>query len=46
MELPIFEKKLNKVKVLLDKYSQDHNETPKKNKTKNKVDEPCGKISS
>ncbi|CAI9292666.1 unnamed protein product [Lactuca saligna] len=44
-ELPISEKKLNKVKVLLDKYSQDHNETPKKNKTKNKVDEPCGKSS-
>ncbi|KAL4563144.1 hypothetical protein LXL04_027178 [Taraxacum kok-saghyz] len=44
-DLPISEKKLNKVKVLLDKYSQDHIETPKKNKSKTKIDEPCGKSS-
>ncbi|KAI3823918.1 hypothetical protein L1987_05363 [Smallanthus sonchifolius] len=45
-ELPISEKKLNKVKILLNKYSsQDHNESLRKNKNKNKIDEACGKSS-
>ncbi|KAK9056353.1 hypothetical protein SSX86_027443 [Deinandra increscens subsp. villosa] len=36
-ELPISEKRLNKVKILLNKYSsQDHKESLKKNKNKNK----------
>ncbi|KAJ0451628.1 putative transcription factor interactor and regulator C3H-WRC/GRF family [Helianthus annuus] len=43
-ELTISEKKLGKVKVLLNKYgSQDHNESLRKNK--NKIDEACGKSS-
>ncbi|KAL8228671.1 hypothetical protein R6Q57_013571 [Mikania cordata] len=45
-ELPVSEKKLNKVKILLNKYSsQDHSESLRKNKNKNKIDEACGKSS-
>lgn len=41
-EVPISERKLNKVKILLNKYSsQDHDD----NKINNKLDEPCGKSS-
>ncbi|XP_024992409.1 lysine-specific demethylase JMJ25 isoform X2 [Cynara cardunculus var. scolymus] len=45
-ELPISEKKLNKVKVLLNKYSsQDQNEFSEKNKAKNEMNQPCGRSS-
>ncbi|XP_076940879.1 lysine-specific demethylase JMJ28-like [Bidens hawaiensis] len=45
-ELLISEKKLNKVKILLKKYSsQDHNESSRKNKNKNIIDDACGKSS-
>ncbi|KAI3800334.1 hypothetical protein L1987_28424 [Smallanthus sonchifolius] len=45
-ELPISEKRLNKVKILLNKYSsQDHNESLKKKKNKNKIVVACGKSS-
>lgn len=45
-ELPISEKKLNKVKILLNKYSsQDQNESLEKNKTKNETNQPCGRSS-
>ncbi|KVH89586.1 WRC-like protein [Cynara cardunculus var. scolymus] len=39
-------KKLNKVKVLLNKYSsQDQNEFSEKNKAKNEMNQPCGRSS-
>nr|XP_043622981.1 lysine-specific demethylase JMJ25 [Erigeron canadensis]XP_043622982.1 lysine-specific demethylase JMJ25 [Erigeron canadensis]XP_043622983.1 lysine-specific demethylase JMJ25 [Erigeron canadensis] len=45
-EVPISEKKLNKVKILLEKYnSQDLNEPSGKSKIKNNIDEACGKSS-
>ncbi|XP_076884146.1 lysine-specific demethylase JMJ28-like [Bidens hawaiensis] len=45
-ELLIPEKKLNKVKILLKKYSsKDHNESSRKNQNKNILDETCGKSS-
>ncbi|KAI7738175.1 hypothetical protein M8C21_007558 [Ambrosia artemisiifolia] len=45
-ERPISEKKLNKVKILMSKYSsQDRNESLRKNKNKYKIDEACRKSS-
>ncbi|KAI3680618.1 hypothetical protein L6452_35391 [Arctium lappa] len=45
-ELPISEKKLNKVKILLNKYSsQDQNESSEKNIPKNETNQPCGRSS-
>ncbi|KAI7736283.1 hypothetical protein M8C21_022733, partial [Ambrosia artemisiifolia] len=45
-ELHISEKRLNKVKILLNKYSSpDHNESLKKSKNKNKIVEASGKSS-
>ncbi|XP_076942717.1 lysine-specific demethylase JMJ28-like [Bidens hawaiensis] len=45
-ELPISEKRLNKVKTMLKKYSsQDHNDSLKKDKSKDKIVNTCGKSS-
>ncbi|KAK9064223.1 hypothetical protein SSX86_015603 [Deinandra increscens subsp. villosa] len=44
-ELLISKKKLNKVKILLSKYSSQDHESLRKNKNKNEADEACGKSS-